>query len=213
MKTIVTCFLLLLASVSFSQEKISAKDIASLKKLMTGTFSSSAQAVKDTNFYNISLKMQELSSSENGFWLYVEQAVANSLDKPYRQRLYHVYKNNDTSVASMIYEFKEPKQFIGGNENANAQMELLAIVAKGDVDKNPNVILRDGCTMFLKKSGQKFWGSTNGNGCTSSLRGASYATSEAVITKDGLVTLDRGYDANGKQVWGSQFGGYQFMRQ
>jgi hypothetical protein len=44
------------------------------------------------------------------------------------------------------------------------------------------------------------------------LRGASYATSEVVITDEQLLSWDRGWDANGKQVWGAETGGYIFVK-
>jgi len=55
-------------------------------------------------------------------------------------------------------------------------------------------------------------GSTEGNNCESDLRGAKYATSEVKISKDGIISWDRGYDAEGKQVWGAEKGGYIFKR-
>ncbi|MBK8230937.1 MAG: hypothetical protein IT349_04755 [Candidatus Eisenbacteria bacterium] len=55
-------------------------------------------------------------------------------------------------------------------------------------------------------------GSTIGLDCESDLRGAAYATSEVSITKGGIVSWDRGFDASGVQVWGAERGGYRFLR-
>jgi len=57
-----------------------------------------------------------------------------------------------------------------------------------------------------------FEGSTVGKGCASELRGASYATSEVRITPEQLLSWDRGFDAQGKQVWGATKGGYVFKK-
>lgn len=32
------------------------------------------------------------------------------------------------------------------------------------------------------------------------------------ITKDGMITLDMGFNANDEQVWGSTHGGYRFKK-
>ncbi|MGA1400368.1 MAG: CpcT/CpeT family chromophore lyase [Phycisphaerales bacterium] len=32
------------------------------------------------------------------------------------------------------------------------------------------------------------------------------------LTPDWIETLDRGFDANGTQVWGSEHGAYRFVR-
>ena len=55
-------------------------------------------------------------------------------------------------------------------------------------------------------------GSTNGKDCQSDLRGAKYATSEVVISDEGIKSWDRGYDENDKQVWGAEKGGYVFKK-
>jgi len=73
--------------------------------------------------------------------------------------------------------------------------------------------LKEGCAVLLKRvSDALFEGGTIGNGCTSDLRGASYATSEVTLTPDKLISWDRGFDAEGNQVWGATRGGYVFDR-
>jgi len=57
-----------------------------------------------------------------------------------------------------------------------------------------------------------FEGSTVGEGCGSSLRGAAYATSEVELWPTYLRTWDRGFDARGEQVWGATEGPYVFER-
>ena len=59
----------------------------------------------------------------------------------------------------------------------------------------------------LRKQRDRFAGGTEGKGCASELRGAAYATSEVEILPDRMITLDRGWDAAGKQVWGSRRAG------
>jgi hypothetical protein len=51
-----------------------------------------------------------------------------------------------------------------------------------------------------------------GEGCCSELRGSSYATADIVIKKDRVVSWDRGWNADGEQVWGPDSGGYIFKK-
>lgn len=214
MNKCILVFLLLSGLSSAAQDKINQKDMTFLKSLMTGTFSSADQAKRDTNFFAISLQMVEVASDERNFWLYVEQAVSTATDKPYRQRLYRVYQVNDTTAASVIYEFKDPKQFVAAWTKEQSKKQLKEFIQLISTDQDvPDLILRRGCTMYVKKKGKTFTASTQGNSCISNLRGAAYATSTASITEKGMVTLDRGYNAMGKQVWGSEHGGYEFIRQ
>lgn len=71
---------------------------------------------------------------------------------------------------------------------------------------------KDGCAIWLKATSVGFAGSTRGDGCKSSLRGASHTTSEVKIAVGQLASWDRGYDANGKQVWGAVKGPYVFRK-
>ena len=49
-------------------------------------------------------------------------------------------------------------------------------------------------------------------GCETKLRGARYATAEVELEQAGMTALDRGFDGDDKQVWGSTSGPYRFKR-
>ena len=74
--------------------------------------------------------------------------------------------------------------------------------------------LREGCAVVLRGRGGdgSFVGSTVGDACKSTLRGASYATSEVSVTSGGITSWDRGYSADDEQVWGAKKGPYVFER-
>jgi len=57
-----------------------------------------------------------------------------------------------------------------------------------------------------------FVGGTEGKGCASDLRRATYATSEVVVKLDHLTSWDRGFDKSDRQVWGAEKGGYVFLK-
>ncbi len=198
-------FAVIISCTAIAQEKVNHRDLLELKSRMEGFFTSELQAKTDTNYYNIHLHMEPIwERSEDGYWLYVEQAVAAAVNKPYRQRIYHLYRQDDITLVSKVYELQEPLRFAGAYKNT----ELLKALTKD------SLIDRQGCAIYLQKNAEgNFIGSTSAKECLSSLRGASYATSHATIYEDKLVSWDRGWDKDDKQVWGAEKGGYQFIKQ
>jgi hypothetical protein len=197
---------LLSSSVALSQRKLTQKDLISLRERMTGFFTSESQSLKDSaNYFNIHLHMVPIwQGKPGGYWLYVEQATASSLDKPYRQRIYRLSLFNDSTISSQVYEINDPFRFAGAWKNT--------MMLKNFTEDS--LIARAGCAILLHRNENgDFTGSTPGKDCKSSLRGAAYATSEAMIYRNKLVTWDRGWSADDKQVWGATLGGYEFIRQ
>jgi hypothetical protein len=186
--------------------KLRARNLALASAWLTGSFSSAEQAAADPEAYlDIRLEVVRIwKARADGPWIYVEQASAKRLDRPYRQRVYQLAVRRDGTIESRVYAlpgdpliyagaWREPKRFAG--------------LSPADL------VLREGCTMYLQRQVDgAFMGGTIGQNCESKLRGASYATSEAVVRQHELITWDRGFDASGKQVWGATSGGYVFKR-
>ena len=195
--------LLALSATAFASPGIEPlEDVAA--RWLTGSFSSAAQAAADTNYLDIRLEMSPVwTTREDGHWLYVEQAVAGHLDRPYRQRVYHVLGVGDTLVVSTVFSLPNPLRFAGDWAD---QSPLEAI--------SPDSLLeREGCAVYLRMTGEgAFAGGTVGSECVSNLRGASYATSTIVLTPDRLESWDRGFDSDGDHVWGAEGGPYVFDR-
>ncbi|MBL0355580.1 MAG: chromophore lyase CpcT/CpeT [Chitinophagaceae bacterium] len=198
-----TAFFISLSLIA--QQKVTDGDLLELKNRMVGAFSSELQSKSDTDYFNIHLHMAQIwVDSKDGYWLYVEQAVARALSKPYRQRIYHVYKQDDVTLVSKVFEINTPIRFAGAWNNTG----LLKVLT------TDSLIDRQGCSIYLHKDKDgNFAGATPGKECLSSLRGSTYATSEVVIYADKLVSWDRGWDKEDKQVWGAEKGGYQFIKQ
>jgi hypothetical protein len=198
-------FLLFITHAVQAGEHITDKDISRLKKYMSGFFSSAEQAKADsTNYYEIQLHMYPFNGIDlNGFWLYVEQAMSTKPDNPYRQRIYHVYKENDTTIVSHVFTLKNAGNYIHAWKHEDILNSL----------KLDSLEDRKGCSIYLKKKDKKtFEGSTYKNGCESNLRGAHYATSEVEINPKMLLSWDRGFDKSDTQVWGATKGGYRFVK-
>jgi CpeT protein len=206
MKQFITLILtVFICCTAMAQEKVNHRDLLELKSRMEGFFTSELQAKSDSDYYNIHLHMEPIwQRSEDGYWLYVEQAIGSALHKPYRQRIYHLYWQDDITLVSKVFELKEPLRFAGAYNNT----DLLKGITKD------SLIDRQGCAIYLQKNAEgNFIGSTPGKECLSGLRGATYATSQATIYENKLISWDRGWDKDDKQVWGAEKGGYQFIKQ
>ena len=199
---------LLFYSILFSSSKSAAykeketdKNLKELVSIMQGHYSSEAHSIEDKSYYNISLRMTPIWK-EKGNYLFVEQAMFDKQDKPYRVRVYKVSQRGDEFV-SEIYTLKNEKDWIGKWTNPEVYNQL----SETDIE------LKQGCEVVLKRvEKNKFSGSTGDKTCPSELRGASFANSIVTVTKDGIVSWDQGFDKDGKQVWGAEKGGYKFVK-
>lgn len=202
---IIFAAVLVLAACGTSKraQQTGTSDLQELKSMMTGSFNSSAQAQQDTNYYDITLHMYPIWEDKEGEWLYVEQAVTRMQDKPYRQRIYKLEATPGNIYKSYVFTLKEPKKYIGAWKEENG----FADFSMSDIE------LKEGCEVVMSKDkNDMFKGKTGKKTCPSSLRGASYATSEVRVLPDRIVSWDQGWDAEGKQVWGATLGGYEFLK-
>lgn len=182
----------------------SERDLARAAAWLEGSFTSAEQAASDDRYFEVILHHARIwPELDDGTWLYVEQALAANPDAPYRQRIYRVWLRPDGVIESTVYEMPQPERFVGAwntPESLNALSPL-------SLDK------RDGCgVVFTQISSDRMTGATSDTGCTSTLRGASYATSIVTIKADGIESWDRGFNDAGEQVWGAEAGPYVFRR-
>jgi hypothetical protein len=203
MRTFISYFVLLL----LLSERCLAEPstLEHLKIFLTGTFTSAEQARGDRNFRDVTLHVAPIwPDRTDGPWLYVEQALTDAPAHPYRQRVYQLAARPDGALESRVFELLDPIGLTGAWQNPTRFERL---------EPATSLNARAGCTVVLYwQSDGTFKGGTEGQGCTSTMQGASYATSEASIGPTELITWDRGYNAAGIQVWGSLHGGYVFNR-
>lgn len=180
-------------------------EVRQVAEWLQGNYSSAAQAVQDAKFRSVVLHIAPIwTDRPDARWLYVEQAMSNAQDKPYRQRVYRLSDSED-GVESMVYELPgDPLACAGAWKDQKPLDQLL-----------PSMLVpKAGCAVKLRRTEAGLWtGGTEGTGCPSSRDGASYATSEVTLTPGELRSWDRGFDAQGKQVWGSTAGPYIFVKE
>lgn len=174
-----------------------------LMDMMTGSFNSAEQAAEDSSYFNISLHMYPIWESRAGNWLYVEQALNEMQEKPYRQRIYEVEQTGEQTFKTTVYTLTNPDETVGKWKTP------------AWFDQFDESILeeREGCGVYLVKTALGcYQGSTRKGECESSLHGASYATSVVSICDGVLNSWDQGFNANHEQVWGATEGGYLFKK-
>ncbi len=178
---------------------------ASLRQLaawLSGSFSSARQARTQAGFSDVRLHMVQVwPERRDGIFLYVEQAMADNLERPYRQRVYQLVHRGGDLYESRVFEIADPAAVVGGWRDG-ARLAGLRPEA---------LVPRAGCELVLRRQGDgTFVGSTLARLCPSSHRGAAYATAEVVISATAFVSWDRGFDETGTQVWGAVNGPYRF---
>lgn len=193
----------LLTGVAFGQQK-SAKDLGLLKQFMTGSFDNAEQAGSDSSFSLLKMQVRHVwAKRKDGYWLYAEQANPADLNKPVFQHMFHIYVQDDSTLICQEFEFKEPSLYVGWWANPN----------RFDSVKFSALSNRLGCEVYLRKDplGQ-FIGATDGNECISTIKGASYSTTEFLVSKTKMNFWEKGWNSDAIQVWGSTKGPYIFKR-
>jgi len=189
-----------------AQVNLNKNDLEEVKNRLEGNFDTGEQSGADLSYRNISLHIKEIGlkgKHPDGYFLYAEEANMDTPDKPYRQRIYHLYKQDKQILVNQIYELDQSEQYAGAWHSPEKLKNL----------RFSELIERKGCAVFLNKDDQgNYYGGTFGKDCENSAKGAAYATSEMAIYPLMLISWDRGFDKDGKQVWGVTKGGYKFRK-
>lgn len=194
------------AAVAAARPAVATIDHAArLVRHLSGRFDSSAQSTADPDSYKpVQLDACVVEAPELGVHvLYIEQALIEQASAPYRQRLYVVAAGPaEGAVHSRVFELKDPKAWVGLCSVPPGERRFTAA----------QVEERQGCRVELTLVGEAYRGGTVGQGCVSRLAGASYASSEVTVSTQTIESWDRGFDADGRQVWGAARGPYRFER-
>lgn len=178
------------------------RNLEELVNIMKGYYSSEKQSLENKEYYNISLRMTPIWK-EKGNYLFVEQALFDKQDKPYRVRVYEIHQNKKGDIISEIYTLKNEKYWIG----KWATPSFYNTLSQDDIE------LKEGCEVVLKRIAKNhFEGQTGNKTCPSELRGASYASSIVTVLENKLISWDKGFDKDDKQVWGAEKGAYIFEK-
>jgi len=203
MKTCFNTMMIIFALLYFNN--VEAQSLKQLVKYMSGSFNSYQQSQNDSSYFDVSLEMAPIwKKDKETKWLYVEQAITQNKNKPYRQRVYGITQTGENEFVSTVYLIANEEDYIGAYKKAKKRFKNLT---------SKELEEKEGCHILLTYNGNVYEGKTGGSSCPSQLRGASYATSEVKIHSNKLKSWDRGFSKDGKQVWGAEKGAYIFDKQ
>lgn len=194
-----------------TQPNVMQSQTQEVASYLTGVMDTSAQAraipdapsVRMTTC-EVKLNNQDASlGGSGGIFLYQEQALTRDLGKPYRQRILQILPGQDgKTIESVSFKPVNPKTWIGfcNQSQSNRVREFKEI---------ENVQ----CRVLLKKQeDSQYIGETQPGGCATNFKGAVKITNTIKLDQNGMETLDRGFDAKGKQIWGAENRPYQYRR-
>jgi CpeT/CpcT family (DUF1001) len=199
--------------VAVAQDKpvsnVSNQQVEDVASRLEGIMDTSARARVNPKAANVRMTACRVGITQNTnqsvgkpIFLYQEQALSRELNKPYRQRFLEISSvNNGRTVRSLSYKPANSESVI----NLCNKPVSERIVKFSDLGKPV-------CSVFLTRSQENYIGVTPSGGCPANVRGAVKITNTIVLKKTGMNTWDRGFDANGKQVWGAESESYEFRK-
>jgi CpeT/CpcT family (DUF1001) len=168
---------------------------------LVGVMDTSAQATAKPDAPSVRMTTCQVRvEASDPIFLYQEQALTQRLERPYRQRFLRIAPSEEgQSVESRAYKPINPETWIGLCDRPQEQR----LVRLGDLSDAE-------CSVFLVPVNNIYIGNTQVGGCSTNIRGAVRITNTIFLHAAGMDTWDRGFDAEGKQVWGAESQAYQF---
>jgi CpeT protein len=191
---------ILTLTATISAQKID-KDLKTLGAWMTGSWDTFNQVETDeeadAKYRHIRALMHvlpvEIPQLKDGLAFYVENQQAEARTKPYRQRVYYLFRQ-DGKITLRVFRIKDDKDFINAHKNLNLLKTLTF----------DRLTAETGCDLTYEKVNKNLFKGTNGmsKACKSSLRGATWTHSESEISPDKWINLDQGFDDADTHKWG-----------
>ncbi|TKB49897.1 hypothetical protein FCL40_07020 [Ferrimonas sediminicola] len=175
-----------------------------LASWMSGNYSSASQSRELHNYFNLNLHIVPIwPERRDGPWLYTEHASVKRPERPFRQRVLRL-QPAPTGVLLHLYELPDPRRFAGA---WRVKIPLNGLTPS-------DLLPRPGCNLLLTYDGQTqgYSGRTDAGSCANRMYGASYAQTDLEIYADRIIRWTKGYDDQGRQLWGAALGGYRFEK-
>jgi CpeT protein len=193
-----------LASGLLSQESRRGSDLADFLAWLPGHYSSRAFAAEGPGRAVVEIRVVTLwPGAKDGRWFYLEQAVAASLDRPYRQAVLRIVVRPDGAIVSENWDVVDRAAWTGAWKSP----ERLAAFAREAIKPGRVDIV------FRRKGPAAFAGGTPAERTfPNTFRGAATFTNVSELTATTLYSWDRGWKADGTLAWGPEDGGYVFEK-
>jgi uncharacterized lipoprotein YbaY len=170
---------------------------------LEGILSTAQRAAANPKVANVTMRtcrVQVANPPAGSIYLYQEQAIHDKLTKPYRQRILEISPSPASqTIRSRSSKLADQAKWVNFCDRADRQIQR---------EDFPTVV----CAVFLKPTPEGFSGTTEATGCPANVRGAVMIRNRIRLHPNGMDTWDRGFDAQGKQVWGAGDEPYQFLR-
>jgi hypothetical protein len=183
-------------------------DVYTLAQWLAGDHSNWEQAIDNPPFFaHIRVGIRALPNpiTDDGVWLFLEQAYDYELNHPYRTAVLHLVFQNDR-IEMINYRLKNAETFFGASRDRD-RLKIL------DIDAIEQL---QGCTQWVDRTDQQtFKGAVEpGKKCCINRKGVdTYLAIEFEVTENTYSSLDRGYDiVTDERVWGSIAGAFQFVK-
>ncbi|MFN7787994.1 MAG: chromophore lyase CpcT/CpeT [Pseudanabaena sp.] len=183
-------------------------DVYTLAQWLAGDHSNWEQAIDNPPFFaHIRVGIRALPNpiTDDGVWLFLEQAYDYELNHPYRTAVLHLVFQNDR-IEMINYRLKNAETFFGASRDLD-RLKVLDINAIEQLQ---------GCTQWVDRTDQQtFKGAVEpGKKCCINRKGVdTYLAIEFEVTENTYSSLDRGYDiVTDERVWGSIAGAFQFVK-
>ena len=183
-------------------------DVYILAQWLAGDHSNWEQAIDNPPFFahiRVGIRPLPKPITEDGVWLFLEQAYDYELHHPYRTAVLHLIFQNDR-IEIINYRLTDAEKFFGASRDRDRLKEM---------DANAIAQLQ-GCTQWVHRADQlTFKGTVEpGKKCCINRKGIdTYLSIEFEVTENSYSSLDRGYDVvTDERVWGSIAGAFQFTK-
>ena len=192
--------LAVVVSLFASAAGTSAVDAATLRlaSWLVGSFDSRAQAGAAGSNNTADVREATIMTGRplqdpvvflDGLYVYVEHRLVREA-APYRQRIYRLTKSGRRI---RLQVFRIDARLLGP---LASEPQMLNSLAPADLTRE------EGCDVLLEEQAGEYVGSTGSRSCKSSSKGSAYMTTTLRVTKDLVVSLERGYDEKGIQTFG-----------
>lgn len=181
-----------------------------LTAMTVGSFSTIDQARRDSRYGVAEAEIVRIwPERRDGVWMYQEQTLlgetAATVDpamkaKPYFARVIHSVEDKPGVVTRTVHRLKAPDKALGAWKTVAPLRRL-----------TPDDLLSSECTITVERVAEKMWRSTSAK-CPNAYKGAAFALSLGIAVDGQYANWDRGFSADGAQVWGPSSGGYIFKR-
>ncbi|RMF22631.1 MAG: chorismate mutase [Cyanobacteria bacterium J083] len=183
-----------------------AAHIQAVVNHLVGKMDTSRQAIANPQRANVQMTTCRVNvkdkDKQNSLtqYLYQEQAIVGKLNQPYRQRFLAITPGkNPSEIISFSYKPNNPAQWINFCQVPLPQRNLTTDLLGESV-----------CRVILKPLINVYIGVTPPEGCPTTARGAVKITNRILLHAQGMDTWDRGFDKEGKLVFGAKDEAYQF---